>query len=187
MLDGYEARIVDSDTKGLQRGQIGLLLVKGKSTFLEYWHNSEATKRTLIGEWVNTGDLAYFDDDGFLYFCGRSDHSFKVNGLWVSPIEIENEIAKTGLVRECCVVPFTTEHGLTSSIAYIVADPRRGKDELIAELRSQLNVRMSSYKIPGNFVFLESLPRTTVHKIDRSLLMKKSKEIFANPAKGGLE
>jgi acyl-coenzyme A synthetase/AMP-(fatty) acid ligase len=51
----------------------------------------------------------------------------------------------------------------------------RNEDKLVAELRSLLNERMSSYKIPGNFVFLDSLPRTTADKIDRSLLMKKSK------------
>ena len=180
MLEGYEARIVDSNWSDLNVGQIGLLLIKGRSIFSQYWHNSEATRRTLIGEWVNTGDLAYLDENGFLSFCGRSDHSFKVNGLWVSPIQIENEILATGLVRECCVVPITTDNGLTCSIAYVVAaSAGPDKDGLILELSSRLKNKLSSYKIPRDFIILDSLPRTTVDKIDRSLLMKQSKDLFS--------
>ena len=169
-------RVMDSSWNELKKNEIGLLLIKGKSTFAHYWHNQEATRLTLIGDWVNTGDLAYQDDEGFLFFCGRTDHSFKINGLWVSPIQIENEIATTGLVRECCVVPATISDGLTVPIAYLVlADNSTLKDNLIRELRSQLQSKLSSYKIPKDFVFLESLPRTTVDKIDRSLLQKQSR------------
>lgn len=174
LLPGYEARIVDDHRSDLNAEQIGLMLIKGPSTFTQYWHNSKATRKTLLGEWVNTGDLAYLDEEGFLYFCGRADHSFKVSGLWVSPIQIENAILETGLARECCVVPGTTPGGATTCAAYIVAV--NDKKNLALELRSILRDKLSSYKIPSDFIILDSLPRTSVDKIDRSLLMKKAQE-----------
>ncbi|MFI5419659.1 MAG: benzoate-CoA ligase family protein [Nitrososphaerales archaeon] len=179
MLEGYEARVVDGNWNDLKANEIGLLLIKGKSTFAHYWHNQDATRLTLLGEWVNTGDLAYLDDEGFLFFCGRTDHSFKVNGLWVSPVQIENEIAATSLVRESCVIPRTTSDGLIFPVAYLVLRSESDqKDDVIQKLSSQLRGKLSSYKIPKDFVFLESLPRTTVDKIDRSLLLRHSGDYF---------
>jgi benzoate-CoA ligase family protein len=181
MIEGYEARIVGADGKDVKEGDIGSLLVKGKSTFAYYWHMDELTKRTKLGEWVSTGDLVYRDKEGYIYFCGREDHSFKIHGLWVSPIEIENEILSTEIIRECCVVSLTTANGIAEPVAYLVANSLGAdKEKITEEIKGRLKAKLSGYKIPKGFVFLGSLPKTSVDKLDRSTLLKEASRYFTN-------
>ena len=138
MLEGYEARIVNDNMFDVPPGEIGLLLVRGKSTFAHYWHRNDETRRTLLGEWVNTGDLVYRDSEGFIYFCGRVDHSFKARGLWVSPAEIEIAIVDSGFVTACCVVPKLSLNGITDLVAYIVSPSKETSGH-------QLEIQITKY------------------------------------------
>lgn len=177
LMEGYEAKIVDEQGNELGPNQIGRLLVKGESSFVYYWHLHEATKRTIIGDWVNTGDLFYKDDEDYFHFCGRTDFSFKIHGLWVSPIEIENAILDSRLVRECCVVSIESVDGISAPIAYVVTRDENYNDVQITDLlEKSLETRLSKYKIPKRFIFLQSLPKTNVGKLDRSAISKIARE-----------
>ena len=177
LMGGYEAKIVDDEGRELGPNQIGKLLVKGESSFVYYWHMHEATKRTIIGEWINTGDLFYRDDEFYFHFCGRTDFSFKIHGLWVSPIEIENAIMDTRLVSECCVVSIEGQDGISIPIAYLVPKETSGyESQLEAEITTRLGGTLSKYKIPRKYVFVQSLQKTNVGKIDRSTISKSARE-----------
>ncbi|MDG6994851.1 MAG: benzoate-CoA ligase family protein [Nitrososphaerota archaeon] len=177
LMEGYEAKIVDDEGKELGPNQIGKLLVKGESTFVCYWHMHEATKKTIIGEWINTGDLFYRDDESYFHFCGRADFSFKIHGLWVSPIEIENAIIDTRLVSECCVVSIEGLDGISIPIAYLVPKEKGGNElQLESEITKRLERKLSKYKIPRKYVFVQSLQKTNVEKIDRSAILKRARE-----------
>jgi len=180
LMEGYEAKIVDDDGKELGPNEIGKLLVKGESSFVGYWHMHEATKRTIIGDWINTGDLFYKDEDSYFHFCGRTDFSFKISGLWVSPIEIENAIMDSRLASECCVVSIEGSDGISRPVAYVTPKNQltSGSDEqeLESAITKLLETRLSKYKIPKKFVFVQSLQKTAVGKIDRSAISKHARE-----------
>ena len=176
LMEGYEAKIVDEAGKELEPNQIGKLMVKGESTFVYYWHLHEETKRALVGEWVNTGDLFYLDEEGYYHFCGRTDFSFKIHGLWVSPIEIENAVLETGLVSECCVVSIEGGDGISKPIAYLVPkDSKFTSEDLTIRVESLLSKKLGKYKLPKKYVMISSIEKTTVGKIDRSAILNRAR------------
>jgi 4-hydroxybenzoate-CoA ligase len=80
-VPGYEARIIDEGGAPVRAGEIGELIVKGPTAADGYWHQRERSQRTFIGEWTKTGDKYRVDDDGYFYYCGRTDDMFKVSGV----------------------------------------------------------------------------------------------------------
>ncbi|MHB8565849.1 MAG: benzoate-CoA ligase family protein [Nitrososphaerales archaeon] len=179
LMDGYEAKIVDDNGAELGPNEIGKMLVKGESSFVYYWHMHEATKKTIIGEWINTGDLFYRDEDSYFHFCGRTDFSFKISGLWVSPIEIENAIMDTRFASECCIVSIEGSDGISRPVAYVVPNYQTAsgnEQQLEFAIVKRLETTLSKYKIPKKFVFVQTLEKTTVGKVDRSSISKHAYE-----------
>src|SRR5262249_53247808 len=91
-VPGYDVRIVEGD-RDVGVGEVGDLLVRGDSTMAFYWNKPEATARTLLGDWIRTGDKYRRDADGYYWHAGRSDDMLKVGGIWVSPVELEAALA----------------------------------------------------------------------------------------------
>ena len=168
---GCEVKLVDLEgnevTDPYQNGEAW---VKSRTACLFYWRKFDRTKETFIGPWVRTGDMLHFDEDGFLWFSGRSDDVFKVKGLWVSPIEVEAAITEHPAVQEVAVIPYEDNDGLVKPKAFIVLRSGwRPSEELSEEIRQ--NVReIGSFKMPGEIQYIERLPRTTLFKIDRRAL-----------------
>jgi benzoate-CoA ligase len=104
LVPGYEARIVDGQLNDVNKGEIGTLLIKGDSTAAYYWNKHEKTKEAMMGEWFNTDDKFFVDDDGFFFYVGRSNDMLKVGGIWVSPIEVEACLISHPAVLESAVV-----------------------------------------------------------------------------------
>src|SRR5256884_660628 len=103
-VPGYELAIVDDEGRSVPSGEIGNLRVKGDSTMAYYWNKHEKTKATLFGAWIQTGDKYYADEDGYFWYCGRSDDMLKVGGIWVSPVEVEATLVRHPAVLEAAVV-----------------------------------------------------------------------------------
>lgn len=168
---GYDVKLMDDDGHEVNRPNInGEAWIGSRTTCFYYWRKLDKSRETFVGEWARTGDMLQFDEDGFFWFSGRSDDVFKVKGLWVSPIEVEAAITEHDAVLEAAVVSFTDDEGLIKPKAFIVLKP--GK-ELIEDLVSELkgNVRkIGGYKVPEEIEFVDSLPRTTLMKIDRRAL-----------------
>jgi benzoate-CoA ligase len=166
VVPGYEARIVDED--GVEAGprQIGNLLLKGPSTFAGYWNRRDRTRQTVQGEWIATGDKYYRDEEGYYWFCGRSDDMLKVGGIWVSPAEVEGALVAHPAVLEAAVVGQEDGDGLVKPKAFVVlrdATAAVSEDELKSFVRS----RLAPYKAPRSIVFLSELPKTPTGKIQR--------------------
>src|SRR5206468_10847784 len=85
VIGDHEARLVDETGSEVPTGDSGELWIKAASTALHYWNQRERTKQTFVGEWLRTGDRYARDADGFLWYQGRINDVFKVNGQWVSP------------------------------------------------------------------------------------------------------
>ncbi len=164
----FEAKIVDEVGRELPVGKVGNLLVKGDANSPYYWNKHEQTKKTMLGEWLKTGDTYYRDEGGYYWYCGRSDDMLKVGGMWVSPIEIENTLLEHPSVLEAAVVGHPDHDGLIKPKAYVLLkNEYQPSDQLREELRSLVKNRLNPYKYPRWIDFVEDLPKTVTGKIQR--------------------
>jgi benzoate-CoA ligase len=167
-VPGYDITIVDDAGVPVARGEIGSLRVRGDSTMAGYWNQPEKTRQTLHGEWLLTGDKYYQDEDGFFWYCGRSDDMLKVGGRWVSPVEVEATLIAHPAVLESAVVGHEAEDGLVKAKAFVVLkEAAQASAALAAELQSFVKARIAPYKAPRWVEFVEGLPKTATGKIQR--------------------
>jgi acyl-coenzyme A synthetase/AMP-(fatty) acid ligase len=169
LTPGTEARIVDDNGQDVPVGQEGHLLLKMESLTPGYWLKLEKTRAVLYGEWLRTGDLYRRDEDGYFWFCGRSDDMLKTSGMWVSPLEIEGVLMEHPAVYECAVVARRDTDGLDKIRAVVVLKP--GYDETVRdELEEHVRVKLPRYKVPRWIEFADALPKTPTGKIQRFAL-----------------
>jgi benzoate-CoA ligase len=165
---GYEAMVVDESGAPVARGEIGNLRVKGESIMSEYWNQPEKTRATLAGDWIDTGDKYYEDEDGYFWHCGRSDDMMKVSGAWVSPVEVESALVQHAAVLQAAVVAHKDGGGLVKPKAFVVLkDPAGAGDALAEELKAFVKERIARYKYPRWVEFRTELPMTATGKIQR--------------------
>ncbi len=169
VVPGYEARIVDEDGRALPAGDVGELRIKGDSICSAYWNQHEATKNTIEGHWIRTGDQYTQDEDGYFWYQGRSDDMLKVGGIWVSPVEVESVLIQHPAVLESAVVGVADDHGLIKPKAFVVLkDPSSANgNELATTLQHFVKERSAVYKFPRWIEFVSELPKTATGKIQR--------------------
>jgi len=167
-VPGYEIKIADDEGEKVKAGEIGAVHVKGESAAKYYWNNPEKTARTMLGEWLNTGDMYYQDDDGYFVNCGRGDDMLKVGALWCSPFEIEATLIEHPKVLEAAVVGRADEDELTKPEAFVVLnDAADASDGMADDLREHCREKLARYKYPRWFNFVDELPKTATGKIQR--------------------
>jgi benzoate-CoA ligase len=169
-VPGYEMRLLNQEGQAVAPGEVGDLLVRGESAAPYYWRQHERSKKTMLGEWVVTGDRYRVDADGFYFYEGRSDDLVKVGGEWVSPIEIENTLLEHPAIHEVAVVG-THVDGLQRIKAVVVpAAGYHGSESLTAALQEFCKARLQRYQFPHVIAFVDTLPKTQTGKIQRFLL-----------------
>jgi 4-hydroxybenzoate-CoA ligase len=167
-VPGYEVKIVDEAGRELAAGEVGELVVRGPSAGESYWNQRAKSRRTFVGEWTHTGDKYMRDTEGYYYYCGRTDDMFKVNGMWVSPIEVEAALVSHEAVLEAAVIGKEDGDGLTKPKAFIVLKNGYAADELLVDaLRSHVKERAGPWKYPRWIEVRPDLPRTATGKIQR--------------------
>jgi 4-hydroxybenzoate-CoA ligase len=167
-VPGYELKIVDDEGMEVPKGEIGTLLVKGDSAAQQYWRKREKSRHTMVGEWINTGDKYYVDDEGYYWCAGRADDMLKVGGIWVSPVEVENCLGQHPAVFECAIVGYPDEKGLTKPKAFVVLrEGYAASPELEEELKKWVLARLAKFKYPRWIAFIDQLPKSTTGKIQR--------------------
>jgi benzoate-CoA ligase len=167
-VPGYALRIVDEAGRPVPRGEIGDLVVDGLTSASFYWNNRERSRTTFRGPWTWTGDKYYEDEDGYFVYCGRSDDMLKVNGMWVSPAEVEAALIAHPAVLEAAVVGAPDADGLVKPAAFVVAKSGFAGDGDLAEaLMAHVRSRLAGFKCPRSFSFLDELPKTATGKIQR--------------------
>ncbi len=151
--------------------------------FLGYWKNDAATQGKFTGDWCRTGDLATRDQDGYLWYQGRSDDVFKAAGYRIGPGEIENCLVKHPAVANVAVVPKPDRARGSLVKAYVVLasdyvaahldafESRQEFDEeLVAELQAHVRGKLAPYEYPKEIEFIDALPMTTTGKVQRRVL-----------------
>jgi benzoate-CoA ligase len=168
-IPGYQLKIIGDDGQQVRRGEIGDLLVSGATAACGYWNNRAASRATFLGPWTRTGDKYYQqDEDGYYVYCGRSDDMMKVNGMFVSPAEVEAALIAHGDVLEAAVVGAADADDLIKPKAFIVAKPGiRAGQALAQALEEHAKSCLPSFKCPRWITFVEELPKTATGKIQR--------------------
>jgi benzoate-CoA ligase len=171
LVPGYEALIADESGHAAKQGDIGNLLIRGDSTTAYYWNKHEKTKDVIKGHWIHTGDKYYQDEEGYYWYCGRSDDMLKVGGQWVSPVEVENALIAHPAVLETAVVGNFDADELVKPKAYVVLNVGyQASDALADELKAFVKERLAPFKYPRWIEFLPELPKTATGKIQRFIL-----------------
>ena len=172
-VPGYDVRIVDEEGRSCAPEEIGTLHVRGQSNAVAYWKNPDKTEATMLGDWLNTGDMYFLDAEGYYVNAGRGDDMLKVGGMWCSPIEIEAHLIKHPVVLEAAVVGRADEDDLVKPEAFVVlradAEP---SVELEADLTAFCKAGLAGYKYPRWFTFVDEIPKTTTGKIQRFKLRR---------------
>lgn len=175
IVPGYEAKIVDAEGRELPAGEMGTLRIKGGSAALCYWNAREKSRATFAGDWCTTGDQFRVDEQGYYWYCGRTDEMLKVGGIFVSPTEIENCLLEHEAVRECAVIGASDEQKLIKPKAFIVLSEDAARSaELERELKEFVKGRLAVYKYPRWIEFRDDLPKNDRGKIDRKMLKQDS-------------
>jgi benzoate-CoA ligase len=177
IVPGYEAKIIDPENGSIvPTGDIGTLMIKGDSIAAFYWNKHAKTNETFIGEWMNTGDQYYQDNEGFFWYVGRGDDMIKAGGIWVSPVEVEYCLMEHPAVSESGVVGNADEDGLIKPKAFVVLrEGYKPSLELANELSAFVKSKIAPYKFPRWVEFVTDLPRTATGKMQRFKLRQIAK------------
>ena len=172
----YDVHLLDREGNEVELGDSGEICIdisRGLPPGLAYAYdgNEEITKETWRDGYYHTGDLAWRDEDGFLWYVGRADDVIKSSGYRIGPFEIENVIMELPYVLECGVSAAPDEiRGQVVKASIVLIKGYEGTDELKREIQNYVKSRTAPYKYPRIVEFKESLPKTTSGKIIRKLL-----------------
>jgi acyl-CoA synthetase (AMP-forming)/AMP-acid ligase II len=165
----FEARCVDPEGNTLATGEVGELLVRGAPVIRGYLNRPDATAETIVDGWLHTGDIAYLDEDGFIYLVDRAKDMVLRGGENVYCAEVENAIFHHPAVAECVVFAVPDER-LGEEVAAAVY-PKAGESVDAAALREHCKGYLAPFKIPRYLWFLdEPLPRNANGKFVKRAL-----------------
>ena len=172
----YDVHLLSPEGEEVEAGESGEICINianGLPCGLAYAYegNAEITAETWRDGYYHTGDLAWCDEDGFLWYVGRADDVIKSSGYRIGPFEIEKVIMELPYVLECGVSAAPDEiRGQVVKASIVLVKGYEGTDELKKEIQSYVKARTAPYKYPRIVEFHESLPKTTSGKIIRKKL-----------------
>ena len=167
-LPSFEVRIasLEDKTKEVPRCEPGELLIRGPTIMREYWNQDEQTRATISSDgWLSTGDIAYQDQDGFIYIKDRKKEMIITAGFNIYPSEIERVLAKHPAVALAAVAGQADDDKGEIAVAFVELKPFQDctENDLLDLCRRDL----SAYKVPRKVRFVDELPRTSSGKIKR--------------------
>jgi long-chain acyl-CoA synthetase len=175
-LPDVEVRIVDADTgkTDMPQGEVGEMILRAPQCMSEYWNNpletSEALRTGKDGEvWLHTGDLAYLDEDGYVFLVDRKKDMLKTSGFQVWPREIEEVISAHPAVLEVGVagIPDSVKGEVAKAWVVLKGNAAATTGE---DIRAYCRDRLAPYKVPAQVEFRTELPKTMVGKVLRRVL-----------------
>lgn len=158
-------------------GEVGEIIVKGPCMMQEYYQRPEATEKALAYGWYHTGDMASYDEDGYIWIHDRLDHMIVSGAENVYPREVEDRLVEHPEILEAAVVGKPDPTWGHIVVAYIVV--KRGSTATAEKLDQFLldGGRLAKYKRPREYHFVEALPKTPSGKIQKFVIEKQWKEV----------
>lgn len=183
----YELQIQRGDGSTCDPGETGEICIKmdehTHGIMMGYYRNEEKTAEAIYDGWYHTGDTAWVDEDGYLWYVGRNDDVIKSSGYRIGPFEIESVLLEHDAVRECAVTGVPDElRGFAVKATIVLADGFEGTDELTRELQTWVKQQTAPYKYPRIINYVDELPKTVNGKIRRVAIRKADEEAAHLPA-----
>jgi len=169
---GIEVNVVDDDGNVLGDGEEGHIAVRTDpwpvGLFRGYWRDEDLTAAVFHNGWYYTGDRAYRDEDGYIWFVGRADDVILSAAYRIGPFEVESALIEHPAVAETAVVGKPDpERGQLVKAFVILAPGYEGSDELTREIQDHVKSVTAPYKYPREIEYVEELPKTISGKIRR--------------------
>jgi len=164
-IPGVGVVVVRPDLSLAAAGEIGEIVLSGPTLMKGYYRDPEATASRMSKHGFHTGDYAYVDDAGFLFFQGREDDVFKSAGEKVSAKEVEDAVLEHEDVAEVAVVSRPDALLGAVPVAYVVLRPGAACSD--RDLQGFCARRLSRYKVPRTVHFVEELRRTETGKVQK--------------------
>jgi len=163
--EGIEGKSVEAPRDGSTPGE---LEVRGPWVAASYYNSPDQAHRWTEDGWFKTGDVATMDDEGFIKIVDRAKDLVKSGGEWISSVDLENMLMGHPAVKEAAVVGVPHPKWQERPLAAVVL--KEGAQATAEELRAYLAQSFAKWQLPDAFVFLESLPRTSVGKFKKIAL-----------------
>ena len=179
---GYDVSVVRPDGTKCEPNEQGSIVVNLENghpfgLFTGYYHDEERTKSVFADNKYLTGDTAYYDEDGYIWFVGRDDDVIKSSGYRVSPFEIESILQEHPAVLECAVtgVP-DPRRGQAIKATIVLTKLYEASEQLRISILDWMKEKTATYKHPRIIEFVSSLPKTISGKIRRVEIREKDSE-----------
>ncbi len=175
-IPGTEVFLLSNDGRPVAANEIGILHVRGPHVMAGYWKRPDLSEHMLKagripGERVLcTHDYFRMDEEGFLYFMGRSDDIIKTRGEKVSPVEVENALYGIPGIREAAVVGIPDDVLGQAIRAYVVLEP--GAELNTKKIHAHCLARLENFMVPKEIVIRSELPKTATGKISKKALLQ---------------
>jgi len=163
-----DVKIVDEQGGELGPGEIGEIWVSGPNVIREYWNRPDATAIAFIDGWFRSGDLGYFDEDGYIFISDRLKDMIISGGENIYSAEVECVIMEMPQVSGVALVAIPDEKW--GEVPLAVVSLARGTSLTGQDIVNHLTGRLATYKIPKQVVFTDELPRTASGKIRKTAL-----------------
>ena len=172
-IPGVELRVVDMYDHDVARDgkAIGEIIARGDGVMAGYWKQPEATDEVMRGEWFHTGDMATWNEEGYLLIVDRKKDVIVSGGETISSLEVEKAIVSHPAVLEAAVIPVPDEKWgeVPGALVVLKAGSQVNEAELIEFCRGHL----AHYKCPQSIEFVDHLPKTGTGKVVKRELRKK--------------
>jgi long-chain acyl-CoA synthetase len=165
----------------LPPNEIGEIAIKGPQVMKGYWNRPDETEKTFKNGWLLTGDLGYMDEQGFFYVVERKKDTIIAGGFNIYPREVEEVLYEHEAIQEVVVAGIPDPYRGETVKAYIVLKKNARVTE--EELNEFARKNLASYKVPRSYEFRDELPKTTIGKILRRVLIEEEKKKISEERK----
>ena len=177
----YDVDVLNAAGKHCAPGEHGQLVIRidqGKplGLFKEYFRNSELNANAFREGVYHTGDVVYYDEDGYYWFVSRADDVIKSSGYRIGPFEVESALMTHPAVVECAITGVPDDvRGMVVKATVVLSFEYKGQEspELVAELQDHVKRETAPYKYPRIIEFVDELPKTISGKIRRVEIREK--------------
>lgn len=168
VVPGYEVQIVDDDDQPLKPGEVGEIVTRPRYPFIMmqgYYNMPEETLKAFRNLWFHTGDLGYYDEDGFFYFVDRKKDVIRRRGENISSSEVERIVNLHPEVVESAVVGVPSELGEEEVKAVVVRRPESSLS--YEELHRYCQEKMARFMVPRFIEWADQLPKSATQRIQK--------------------
>lgn len=170
----YGTQVVDENDKPVAPGVVGEIVLKADGEkapgmYMGYYQDENLTKSVWHDGLYHTGDTAWYDEDGYFWYVGRTDDLIKSSGYRIGPFEVESVLMEMPCTLECAVTGAPDPvRGQVVKATIVLAKGYEPSEELIKEIQQYVKTHTAFYKYPRIIEFVDELPKTISGKIRRT-------------------